>query len=109
MTRRSIAKDAQPISPVYQSYNEGGGGRRAARDGVQEGDDEVLVDDVENGEVLEAPEVDSDPIHVAPSPYTPTQQEVDEHNVDHIPPAQLVSSLREWVWTRGRPSVRGST
>ena len=46
MTRRSIAKDAQPRSPVYQSYNEGGGRRRAARDGVQEGDDEVLVDEL---------------------------------------------------------------
>ena len=48
---------------------------------------EVMVDEVvESEEVIEAAEEDTDPIRVLPTPYTPTQQEVDEHNIDHIPP-----------------------
>ena len=90
MTLRSTASRyrAQPISPISQSYTVGRDcDRRAASDGVGGKGDEVLVDDiVESEEIIEAAEVDADPIKVAPSPYTPTQQEVDEHYVDHVPP-----------------------
>ena len=102
MTSRSTAiGEASPISPVYRSHLHEGGcdDVRAAGGGVGTGDGEVLMDDVvEDGEIIEATELDSDPIKVAPSPYTPTQQDIDEHNVDHIPPTQLVPLLCQRLW-----------
>ena len=55
---------------------------------------------VTDGEIIETTEVDSDPVRVAPSPYTQTQQEVDDHNVDHIPRAAGVSTAHMFLGVR---------
>ena len=80
---------SQPVSPQPDSMLKGYGCVRnvfAAEDeGVKSGEvaGEDAVDDTE--EIIESKEEEVDPARTAPTPYLPSQQEVDEHCVDHVP------------------------
>ena len=91
----SVAKRSsafrQPVSPAQfvQVERCGTDGEVTAFGKVDEGRKEVMVNDGEEADgVIEScePRVEeADPAKTLPSPYVPTQAEIDEHNVDHVP------------------------
>ena len=86
---RSTAK--LPVSPLHRSIPTLGCGlcQCCGRKVVEEGrSEEVLVhgDAVADDEELDSQEPEVEPIRTAPTPDLPTQAEMDEHALSHIPP-----------------------
>ena len=63
--------------------------QRGRDDGVRGGEPggEVLTqgDEKDDEEIVEFQEEDTEPWNVPPTPEAPTQEEIDRHQVDHIP------------------------
>ena len=89
--RLPVSEQAQPISPRHDSQIvdcEYGRGRNVLTAGDVRGDGgEVFMEGEVGGseEVIESKEEEVDPVRIVPTPYQPSQQEVDEHCVDHVP------------------------
>ena len=76
---RPTAREIAPISPK-SSCDENG----CDRTGVEELARQICGVGVSEGEVIEAEE-EHEIVKTQPAPYLPTQSEIDDHEIDHIP------------------------
>ena len=90
MTNEHLAT-SQPVRPELPIHVVGGGsgpcqvvGEASGKGGseVFSGDDEGHED---TGEVVESQEEEVDPQRTLSTPYQPTQSEIEEHRVGHLP------------------------
>ena len=91
--RKPASATCQPVRPAISDHSGLDGGGHA---GVVVGSDGALVGksiltgdddggDAEEGEVIESREEEVEKTGVLPTPYTPTQSEIEGHRVDHLP------------------------
>ena len=84
--RHPVLEASQPVSPVQNSYDEECGRGLVAvgevGDGVEVSGEKITG---QPEELIESREDEVQPVKAIPSPYTPTQEEIDEHIIDHIP------------------------
>ena len=70
---------------------------------VEASGDDVVESAGEKGEEHSVDLEDVAPKRLLPSPYQPTQSEIEEHMVDHIPFRAWCKCCLDGVWPRGGP------
>ena len=76
---------ARPVRPDHSSRRDGCGRGLVAVGEEIDGSESGVAAQQPSEELIESREEEVQPARVLPTPYTPTQDEVDEHSIDHIP------------------------